>query len=160
MSSPETRLGTPGDARVAARVLVAFAAELAAPTEGEDLLAARLGWLLAREDVVLGLCGPAEAPTGLALAVLRTTSFADGRAALLEELYVAPEYRGEGLGSALLALVVDEARRRGAELLEVPVDEGDTDARRFYERHGCSNRASPHVPGDEERMLRYERDLR
>ena len=45
--------------------------------------------------------------------------------------------------------------QRGAELLEINVDGEDTDARRFYERHGYANTE----PGQDEPMLYYYREL-
>ncbi|MGI8529073.1 MAG: GNAT family N-acetyltransferase, partial [Geodermatophilaceae bacterium] len=57
----------------------------------------------------------------------------------LDELYLAPQLRGRGLGSALLTTAEAVTRQRGGELLEINVDADDTDARRFYERHGHRN---------------------
>jgi GNAT superfamily N-acetyltransferase len=62
----------------------------------------------------------------------------DGPVALLDELYVVPGRRNEGLGSAVLREVEAEVRRRGGEVMEINVDGEDVDARRFYERHGYS----------------------
>jgi ribosomal protein S18 acetylase RimI-like enzyme len=86
---------------------------------------------------------------------LRPNVWYEGRVALLDELYVAPELRGRGIGSALLALVEATAAQRGADLLEINVDGDDTDARRFYERHGYTNME----PGQDEPMLYYYREL-
>ena len=49
----------------------------------------------------------------------------------------------------------EECRQRGSEVLEINVDGEDTDARRFYERHGYTN----HEPGQTEPELYYHRDL-
>ncbi len=49
----------------------------------------------------------------------------------------------------------DECRRRDSELLEINVDGKDTDARRFYERHGYTNCEF----GQTEPALYYHRDL-
>jgi ribosomal protein S18 acetylase RimI-like enzyme len=57
----------------------------------------------------------------------------------VDELYVAPEARGVGIGSALLAAVESITRERGGRLIEIAVDGADTDARRFYERHGYTD---------------------
>lgn len=69
----------------------------------------------------------------------RTNVWHEGPVATLDELYVAPHLRDRGLGSALLATVEDVTRQHGGQLLEINVDGGDTDARRFYERHGYIN---------------------
>lgn len=147
------QVAAPADAGRAAVLLDAFAREFGSPSDGVDVLTRRLAVLLERRDVVLLLHGD----DGLALTCLRPTSFVDGMAALLEELYVVPEARNVGIGTALLQRSIEEARLRGAEWFEIGVDESDVDAQRFYERHGFSNRANEE---DDERMLLFERDLR
>ena len=49
-----------------------------------------------------------------------------------------PDLRGQGIGSAIIDLLLAERPRRGVDLIEINVDEGDIDAQRFYERHGFS----------------------
>lgn len=82
---------------------------------------------------------------------LRPAIWFDGPVAQLEELYVVPDRRGCGIGTGL----VQAARRlvgdRGAPEIHINVDEEDTDARRFYERHGFVNIE----PGTTFRMLCY-----
>lgn len=56
--------------------------------------------------------------------------------AQIEAVRVAPEQRGAGLGSALIRWAIDESRRRGAALVQLPTDLRRTDAHRFYERLG------------------------
>jgi len=52
----------------------------------------------------------------------------------LEHLYVRPEYQGRGIGSAVLAILFEEADRRALPL-RVGALRG-SDANRFYLRHG------------------------
>ena len=76
--------------------------------------------------------------------------------AYLEELYVAPSKRGQGLGRALLEAAMDVARSEGAERMELGTSADDTAARALYERSGFSNREGrPDGPV----MFFYERDL-
>ncbi len=75
---------------------------------------------------------------------------------MLDELYVVPGRRGQGLGSALLAAAEAVTRQRGGQLVEINVDGNDTDARRFYERHGYANSE----PGEDQPLLYYYRELR
>ena len=108
---------------------------------------------MASGDVVALLTGvPAVA---VALLTLRPNVWYDGPVALLDELFVSPEVRGRGLGSALLAAAEEVTRRRGGELLEINVDGDDSGARRFYERHGYVNSE----PGQDQPLLYYYREL-
>ena len=151
--NPEPRVADLAEARAVAALLDAFNREFATPTPGPEVLSARLHTLLAGDAMVAFLTG--VPPVAVALMTLRPNLWYEGRVALLDELYVAPELRGRGIGSALLALVEATARQRGAEQLEINVDGEDTDARRFYERHGYTNTE----PGQQEPMLYYYREL-
>ena len=104
-------------------------------------------------NVVALLAG--DPAVAVALLTLRPNVWYDGPVALLDELYVAPEVRGRGLGSALLAAAEALTRQRGGELLEINFDGGDTGARRFYERHGYVNSE----PGEDQPLLYYYREL-
>ena len=59
-------------------------------------------------------------------------------AAVVNELYVAPERRGTGVADDLLAAATDVAREQDLPLdrLLLDVDPGNERARTFYERHG------------------------
>ena len=54
----------------------------------------------------------------------------------IEAVRVAAVYRGGALGSQLVRWAADEARVRGAGLVQLTTDLRRTDARRFYERVG------------------------
>jgi ribosomal protein S18 acetylase RimI-like enzyme len=57
-------------------------------------------------------------------------------AAELLAIMTAPEWRGQGLGAALLTAVEERCRQRQIHLLDVTVDMNNSGARRFYERQG------------------------
>jgi GNAT superfamily N-acetyltransferase len=154
MFSPvEVRIAGAEDAGAVAALLHDFNTEFDTPSPGPAVLASRLRTLLAGETTIALLAG--SPASGVALVTLRANVWYAGPVALLDELYVQPELRGGGIGTALLARACDAVRERGAELFEVNVDEDDTGARRFYERHGFVN--TP--PGQRDRMLYYEREL-
>ena len=137
MAQWPVRVAVPADAAEVAGLLYDFNVEFDTPTPDREVLADRLTRLLSREDILVLLAG---APTvGVALLTLRPTPWSDGPFALLEELYVVPERRDQGAGTALLLRAIDTCRERGAEEMQINVDEVDTDTRRFYERHGFSN---------------------
>lgn len=147
------RVAGVAEAATVAGLLDAFNQEYDTPTPGASVLAARLERLLADGDVVAMLIG--RPALGVALLTLRPNVWYDGSVALLDELYVAPVHRGQGLGSALLVGAEDVARRRGAQVMEINVDGGDTGARRFYERHGYANTE----PDEDQPLLYYHREL-
>lgn len=147
------RLAHVRDAAVVARLLDDFNREFDTPSPGVAVLTRRLEQLLAGGDVFAVLVGDPAA--GLALVTMRPNVWYDGPVALLDELYVVPDRRGQGLGTGLLQAVERIVRERGGELLEINVDGEDVDARRFYERHGYRNSEQ----GKDEQLLYYFREL-
>ena len=117
----------------AGRLLHDFNTEFDTPSPGADVLARRLTRSIGEQHfVVLG----GEPSVGLAVVSLRPNVWFDGPVALLDELYVAPAERNQGLGAQLVEVSRAEAARRGADIMEINVDEADVDAQRFYERAG------------------------
>jgi GNAT superfamily N-acetyltransferase len=147
------RVARPADAATVAGLLDAFNREFDTPTPGVEVLTRRLQNLLAGPQVVALLVG--DPAVAVALLTVRPNVWYAGPVALLDELYVVPELRGRGIGAALLAAAEAITQERGGELLEINVDGGDTDARRFYERHGYTNTD----PGEDQPMLYYYREL-
>jgi GNAT superfamily N-acetyltransferase len=150
-----TRLAGAADAATVARMLHDFNTEFGTPTPGAEFLARRLGELLEQGEVTVVLGGDDD-PLGLAVLRFRPSLWCEGNDAYLEELYVVPDHRGEGVGGAIMAATMDLARDREAVEMHINVDEPDLDARRFYERLGFRN----HDPDDPSaRMFFYEREL-
>jgi len=146
------RLAVPEDADRLAQLLHDFNVEFATASPGPAVLAPRLHRLLAAEDTFAVLAG--DSIVGFGLVTLRTNVWFDGPVALLDELYVVPPFRNQGIGSGLIVLMESICRARGIEQVEINVDEGDHDTRRFYERHGYRCGSS-----NGERALFYERDV-
>lgn len=92
---------------------------------------------------------------GVALLTLRSNVWYDGPVALLDELYVAPQHRGNGLGSAIIHRVLMDAINIGVSAIEINVDQADVDEQRFYERHGFSGKD----PDTGERAFYYALEL-
>jgi GNAT superfamily N-acetyltransferase len=131
------RLATVGDADELAQLLYDFNLEFDTPAPPVPTIARRLRELLARDATFAFLAGTPA--VGVGLVTLRPNVWYQGPVALLDELYVVPDRRGQGVGGSMIELFVDECRRRGVELVEINVDESDVDAQRFYRRHGFSD---------------------
>lgn len=153
--APRVRTAAQDDAGTVGGLLYAFNTEFDAPTPTARLLGERFRRLLALDDVLVVLAEDDGGPTGFAFLTLRPTPYYDGPLAQLEELYVRPGRRDQGIGTALLAGSMDRVRSRGAGEMHVDVDEVDVDTRRFYERHGFLNIE----PGADYRMLCYIREF-
>lgn len=142
------------DAAVVGMLLFDFNAEFDTPTPDAAEFASRFGRLLGRHDVLVLLAEGVDGESvGFAYLTLRPTPYFDGPLAQLEELYVRPAARDRGVGTALITEAVQQVRARNAREMLINVDEVDTDARRFYERHEFFNIE----PGENYRMLCYLR---
>ena len=153
--SRETRLAGRADAEAVGRLLHAFNREFDEPTPEPPALAERMRQLLDGGDTLVLLAG--DGPDGLAVLRFRPAIWSTGLECYLAELYVAPVWRGQGLGRRLMEAALREARDRGADSMDIGVDEPDLAARRLYESLGFTNR----VDGDADSpvMYVYERDL-
>lgn len=150
---PAPRLATPDDASEVARLLHDFNTEFHTASPGVDVLAQRLRVLLAADQTIAVLAG--EPAAAVALVTLRPNVWYAGPVALLDELYVVPDRRNQGIGTAVVGKLLAIARARGVDLVEINVDEGDVDAQRFYERHGFS----PTPEGSTERSFYFALEL-
>lgn len=154
MGVPEPRWATVADAPVVAGLLHDFNQEFAAPSPGVPVLAARLRRLLPTSALAVLLAG--DPAVGLAVVSFRPGVWSDGPTAMLEELYVVPEQRGRGIGSALMGRLLADVRAAGVQLVEILVDEPDVDAQRFYLRHGFVSGDG----GSDDRALLFSQELR
>ncbi len=142
------------DAPAIARLLHDFNTEFGDPVPPVDLLAERVAEFIERDEAIFLLAG--EGPDGVAELRFRPSIMTGALDAYLEELYVAPARRGEGLGRALLEAAMEAARQRSATRMDVATSVDDTAARGLYESVGFTNREGrPDGPV----MLFYERDL-
>ena len=152
--SADVRLAGMDDVVAIGRLLHDFNREFAEPTPPSEVLAERLRLLVAGGDTIVLLAG--EQPYSLAILRLREAIWSAGLECYLAELYVVPEQRRRGLGRALMLAAMREARERGADTMDIGVDEPDLPARRLYESLGFTNRTGgPDGP----LMYVYEREL-
>jgi ribosomal protein S18 acetylase RimI-like enzyme len=142
------------EAGAVGQLLYHFNREFNEPTPAPAALADRMRQLLMGGDTLVLLAG--DGPDGLAVLRFRAAIWSTGLECYLAELYVAPARRGQGLGRALMEAALREARQRGADTMDIGVDEPDFAARRLYESLGFSNRAGG---ADGPVMFVYEREL-
>ena len=148
------RLAGPDDAAVVGRLLYDFNREFGEPTPAPAALAVRLRQLIEGGETLVLLGG--DRPDGLAVLRFRAAIWSSGLECYLAELYVRPASRGRGLGRALMEAALREARLRGADTMDIGVDEPDLAARRLYESLGFNNRVGG---ADGPVMYVYEREL-
>jgi ribosomal protein S18 acetylase RimI-like enzyme len=142
------------DADTVARLLHDFNSEFGDFTPGPEALANRMRELLGADEATVLLVG--DPPAGLALLRFRPSLWTETLDCYLEELYVVPERRGQGLGRALMDAAMELARGRGAARMELGTAHDDTAARGLYESLGFTNReGKPDGPV----MYFYEREL-
>lgn len=155
MVDVSVRLAEVADAETVGRLLRNFNDEFdtAGPTASE--FARRFRTLLARDDVAVVLADDSGRDVGFAFLTLRPTPYYDGSFAQLEELYVVPALRDQGIGTQILEMAIETVRANGAAEMHINVDEIDEDTRRFYERHGFSNIEA----GKDYRMLCYVQEI-
>jgi GNAT superfamily N-acetyltransferase len=149
----EVRPATPDDVPRLARMLHDFNVEFGDPSPGPEALERRVLAFIedGRKSYVLD-----EDRLGFAQVSFNPSVWADGPIGLLEELYVVPDRRGQGIGRALMEAVLALARERGAEGMEVITGESDTAARALYEKFGFENE----IEGEgNSRSLFYELDF-
>lgn len=59
-----------------------------------------------------------------------------GPVAMFDDVVVHPDCRGRGIGSQLLDAAIELCKRLGCARVSLNTDSTNTDAQRFYERHG------------------------
>ena len=151
----DLRVGGPEDAALLGRMLFEFNAEYGETEPSAEQVAELAGPQLASGEVAV-VFGPGDPPAGFAQLRYRNSLYEAGPDACLEELWVRPEARGNGLGRALLEAAMDLARRHGATRMDLNTSVTDVAARALYASCGFTNEElGPGGPS----MLYYERDL-
>jgi GNAT superfamily N-acetyltransferase len=131
-----------------------FNEEFGDPSPGPEILEPRVRRFIDEGVKVFLLAG--SGPDAFAQLDFIASIWADGSVGHLDELYVVPGRRGNGLGTELMEATLALARERGAAGMEVVTGEDDTVARHLYERFGFSNEIEGE---DNARSLFYELDF-
>lgn len=153
-SQIHVRQATAEDAAAIACLLRDFNLEYDEPTPDVATLTERVRRLLAEGEIAVLLAG--DGPDGLSLFRFRAALWAEGPETYLQELYVVPGLRGQGIGRRLLEETIEFARAAGASGIDLNTGETDTAARALYESMGFTNKEGA---TDGPSMLFYEREL-
>jgi GNAT superfamily N-acetyltransferase len=146
------RRAQPADADAIGRLLHDFNTEFDEFTPGAQAVAQRVRNLLADGEITVLVAG--ADPVALAVLRFRPSLWKAALERYLEELYVVPDRRGQGIGRALMDAAIELARQHGAADMSLGTGEDDVAARALYESLGFSNRESNGA-----RNFFYEREL-
>ncbi len=98
-----------------------------------------------------------EPAVAVGLFTVRANVWYEGSVASLDELYVVPQLRNRGIGTAIIDLLHRHARQTRIEAIEINVvDEAEIDTQRFYDRHGYTSIE----PDTNERAFYYFQEFR
>lgn len=141
------------DAPEIARLLHDFNAEYEEKTPPVAELTRHAIRMLSEREMTVLLAG--DGPDGLALLRFRPSVWTEREEAYLQELYVVPALRGQGIGEALMQAVIATCRAREAAWIELNTGESDVAARSLYRKLGFTNEEGPEGTA----MLYYELEL-
>jgi len=103
-----------------------------------DVLEQLIPGLRAHPTTLVLLAYVEETVVGIATCFLGFSTFAARPLLNLHDFSVLPEYRGRGIGQALLRAVEAAARERGCVKVTLEVQENNRRARELYERAGLA----------------------
>jgi len=135
------RLAGPDDLDTVTRLLCAFRDWWGSTTPSDDTFRATAGRLLEDPNTEFLLAGE----SGLAQLRYRLSAWTGVEDCWIEDVYVADDARGTGMGRALVEAALARARARGCRRVELDVNETNTRAIRLYER--CGFTLEPKPPG-------------
>lgn len=155
MDKPEIQIreATVQDAAEIARLLHDFNTEYEEETPPVPELTRHAERMLREGEMTVLLAG--DGPDGLALLRFRPSVWTEQQEAYLQELYVVPALRGQGIGEALMHEVLATCRANDAAWIELNTGESDVAARSLYRKLGFTNEEGPQGTA----MLYYELEL-
>lgn len=121
--------------------MLQFSNEVAAPLSKQHILSA-VGPVLENPD--LGDVWVVESQNLLGYLVLSWGWGIEsgGKEALIDELFVLPEYRGQGLATAMLEVAVDRAFELGTKAIFLETEADNPQSRSLYTRLGFQTESS------------------
>lgn len=115
---------------------------------GPDSLASALDLFLARPELgFVWVARTADAAVGACVVCYAISTSRGGLVAKLDDVTIDPRRQGQGIGSAMLADLIEHLREASISRIDTACHRGNAGAWRFYARHGFR-------PLDEERIAR------
>jgi ribosomal protein S18 acetylase RimI-like enzyme len=148
----EIRLAGADDAATVARLFIDFNLEFDEPVPDLETQTGYMRPLIESGEATVLLANEDE---GFSMLRLRPSPYTGRPEAYLQELYVVPDHRGEGIGRTLLEATMDAAREAGATGIDLNTGSTDTAARMLYISAGFTNLENDGGT----QMLFYEREL-
>lgn len=150
MSAPGVWLAEPHEAEVVARLMVGFRDHLGFEWPSDNAFLAGVEGLMEERNTefLLGTPHDDAPPSGVVQLRFRYGLWRAGLDCLLEDLYVAEDARGSGLGRALMEGALERARKRGCRRIELDVNESNAGAVALYEGFGFSATENPYSGRD------------
>lgn len=104
----------------------------------KDVIALTWRRLLSREDNMMALIArdAGERAVGIAALVFHRSTWSSSWYCYLEDLFVASDVRGQGVGRALIEATYAEADRRGADRTYWATQDDNATARKLYDSVG------------------------
>ena len=130
------RLAEPADLDTVAALLCAFRDWWGASTPSDETMRGAVEQLLRDPNTEYLLAGT----SGLAQLRFRLSAWTGVEDCWLEDVFVADDARGTGLGRALVEAAMERARARGCRRIELDVQESNEHAIRLYVKCGFSAR--------------------
>ena len=135
---PHIWVAEPHEAETVARLIVAFRDHLGRDWPSDNAFLAGIEGQIEQTDTefLLGAAHADAPPAGVAQLRYRHGLWRAGPDCHLEDLFVAQEARGAGLGRALVDAAVGRARERGCRRIELDVNEANAGGLAVYRAAG------------------------
>jgi GNAT superfamily N-acetyltransferase len=144
------RLATQEDAADVARLMIGFRNWWGREQPSDEHFEAGVRRLLAEPQTEFLIAG--EPATGVCQLRYRYGIWYHGEDCWLEDLYVAEDARGTGVGRSLVEAALERARERGCARIELDANEANPAALALYESLGFESWSDP--PGGRNLLMR------